>query len=186
MNMTKEIKARKELREWLIAITIALIAVLLVRHFLFTTYIVSGQSMEPNFHDGDRMIINKIIYSMRDPKPGEVVVLHASKYDDYIKRVIAVEGDTVRIEYDDVYVNGIRIDEPYIDHEVQAARESHTVYNRFNQEDIVIPEGHIYVLGDNRSNSMDSRSMGPIPINEVVGRSDFIFYPFDRIGGIQH
>lgn len=188
-------KARKEIREWLFAIVISFVVISLLRSFVISTYVVDGSSMEPNFHHGDRMIVNKIIYHMREPKRGEVVVLHADKFVnyaqrdarvDYIKRVIALPGETVRVEGDDVYVNGEKIAEPYIEKAVQMAKEVGRTYNVINVEEVLIPEDHVFVMGDNRSNSRDSRTMGPIPISEIVGRSDIVFFPLDGIRMVRH
>lgn len=179
-------KQKKELREWIWAIAISLVVIHILRSFVFSTYVVNGLSMEPNFHDGDRMIVNKLIYHIREPKRGEVVILHANTKSDYVKRVIALPGDTIRVEGDNVYVNGEKIVEPYLEEAVRVAHEAGMPYNRIDQEEITVPDGYVFVMGDNRSYSRDSRSMGPIPISEIVGRSDVVFFPFNSIRIVQH
>jgi len=140
--------------------------------------------MQPNFHDGDRLIINKLQYTFGSPQRGDVVVLHASAQDDYIKRVVALPGDTLKVEGDGVYVNGERIVEGYIQDEINMASEMKLTYNTLDQEEVTVPEGSVFVLGDNRSNSKDSRSLGAIPISEIVGKASVRFYPFSdfRVG----
>src|SRR5690606_38888738 len=101
----------KELYEWIKTFAIAIVLVVIIRLFLFDNYVVYGQSMEPNFEHQERLIVNKIIYDLRAPKRGEVVVLHAPEGEDYIKRVIALPGETVRVEGDNVYVNGEKLEE---------------------------------------------------------------------------
>ncbi len=100
-------KAKNEVVEWLKAIVIALILVALIRWLLFKPFIVDGPSMQPNFHTGERLIVNEILYDIRKPQRGEVIVFHVpSEGKDFIKRVIAVAGDTVKVEGDTVTVNG--------------------------------------------------------------------------------
>lgn len=100
-------KGKNEVVEWLKAIIIALILVALIRWLLFKPFIVDGPSMQPNFHTGERLIVNEILYDIRAPHRGEVIVFHVpSEGKDFIKRVIAVAGDTVKVEGDTVTVNG--------------------------------------------------------------------------------
>lgn len=185
----------KSLLEWGKAFVIALIIVFLFRWLFFTSTIVSGISMEPSFFHNERIIVNKIIYRVSEPKRGEVVVFHALEDADYIKRVIAVGGDKVRVDGDDVYVNEQIIDEPYLKEQLERAQLSGLLYNvslNFHSDDgtssVLVPEGTVFVLGDNRPRSKDSRSadVGFVNVNEIVGRADAIFWPFDRIQIIKH
>lgn len=103
-------KAKNEIVEWLKAIVIALVLVILIRWLLFKPFVVDGPSMQPNFETGERVIVNEILYDIREPKRGEVIVFHVpSEGRDFIKRVIAVEGDTVEVQDDTVMVNGKRL-----------------------------------------------------------------------------
>lgn len=100
-------KPKNEVLEWVKAIAIALVLVFLIRWLLFKPFIVDGPSMQPNFHTGERVIVNEILYDIRSPQRGEVIVFHVpSEGRDFIKRVIGVAGDTVKVEGDVVTVNG--------------------------------------------------------------------------------
>lgn len=182
--------------EWGKAIAIALIIVITVRWLLFTPTIVSGISMEPNFHHYERIIVNKFIYHFNDPKRGEVIVFHVDEDLEYIKRVIGVAGDTVMIDGDDVYINGVIIDEPYIKEQVEQAKQAGTQYNHSSYylskaeglTPVTVPEGTVFVLGDNRSRSKDSRSedVGFVHISDIKGRVDVVFWPFSHFKRVKH
>ncbi|PWW06374.1 signal peptidase I [Paenibacillus cellulosilyticus] len=183
-------KFGKEIFEWVKAIAIAVILVLIIRWLLFMPFIVDGPSMQPNFQTGERVIVNKILYKIREPKRGEVIVFHVPEEGrNFIKRVIGVEGDTIRYEGDDLYVNGEKVNETYIQEAIdQAHAEGHDYNNsQFSQNfpndsftESVVPEGHIFVLGDNRPESKDSRMIGFVSLDEVIGRSDVIFWPLNK------
>ncbi|MNI80162.1 Signal peptidase IB [compost metagenome] len=149
--------------------------------------------MQPNFHTSERIIVNKIIYDIRDPKHGEVVVFHVpSEGRDFIKRVIGIPGDTVKVEGDTVTINGQVIDEKYIQEALDEKHKNNELYNReanFPNEfvsDDVVPEGYVFVLGDNRSNSTDSRRIGFVPYSDIIGRADLVFWPLNDIQFIKH
>lgn len=187
---------KSEAWEWTKALVIAAGIVLIIRWFLFTPTVVSGSSMEPNFSSQERIIVNKIVYSWDEPERGEVIVFHAPEEKDYIKRVIALPGDSIMVRQDQVYVNGELIAEPYIQEQVDETRRNGTSYNRYKNfrvtdlgiEPAVVPEGHYFVMGDNRSGSRDSRdpSIGFVPSDQIVGRADLIFWPFSEIRWIHH
>jgi signal peptidase I len=172
---------KSELWEWVKALLVALGLVLVIRWFLFAPFIVEGPSMEPNFHTGERLIVNKIIYSIRAAEHGEVVVFHATKEKDYIKRVIALPGETVKVDEDKVYVNGQLIEEPYLKEAVDEAEKKGVSYNVRNYAEHTVPEGTIFVMGDNRSNSYDSRDIGFIQYDQIVGRADIVFWPINDL-----
>mgnify|MGYP001290714150 CR=1 FL=1 len=189
--------AASELMEWIKALAIAGILVFLVRWFLVSPFIVDGPSMQPNFWDRERIIVNKIIYDFREPKRGEVIVFHVpSEGRDFIKRVIAVPGDTVSVFEDTITVNGQPIEEPYLK---EAYEKAHAAGRKYNPDDSdtshfpnsrfpdgKVPEGMLFVLGDNRSNSEDSRMIGFVPMKEVVGRADLVFWPLKDIRIVSH
>lgn len=186
--------AYKEIVEWIKALVIAVVLVFLIRQFLFSPFIVDGPSMQPNFETGERLIVNKILYAIREPKFGEVVVFDVPEEGrKFIKRVIGVPGDKIRLEGDDLYINDKKIDEPYIKEAVEAAHAEGRLYNASgpnfpNSEvtEVTVPEGAIFALGDNRSNSTDSRVIGFVTDKEVVGRADIIFWPLDKLEFIKH
>lgn len=182
--------------EWAKSIIIALVIVFICRWFIFTPTIVSGISMEPNFHNNERIIVNKFIYYFTKPKRGEVIVFHALENSDYIKRVIAVAGDTVMVEGDNVYVNGELINESYIEEQVEEARRRGSLYNTsanfkvdfYGISAVEVPEGTVFVLGDNRPRSKDSRSqdVGFVNLKEIKGRADVMFWPLNEMKLIKH
>ena len=135
---------------------------------------VENISMEPTLQPGYLLIVNKLAYKLGEPKHGDIVVFHymGDKNEDYIKRVIGLPGDEVNIENGTVYVNGIALSEPYI-----AAFPAYS-------GTWVVPEGSLFVLGDNRNNSSDSHQWGFVDLDDVVGKAVFIYYPFDVIGSL--
>lgn len=185
-------KKKNELVEWLKALLIALILVVLIRWLLFQPFMVQGPSMQPNFVTGQKLIVNEILYDIRKPERGEVIVFHVpSEGRDFIKRVIAVAGDTVQVEGDKVIVNGKTVSETYIQEAIDQAHAEDRLYNSLNFPntdfpDGKVPEGHVFVMGDNRSNSTDSRMIGYVPLEDIIGRADLIFWPLKDIGFINH
>lgn len=179
----------KELRDWVVAILIAVLIAFFVREYIFTLVKVQGQSMEPSLHNNDRLYVNRFFYT---PKKGDVVIFEPATDPDrpYVKRVIATEGDTVYIDFrtGDVYVNDEVIDEDYIKDETREMGSyildliKNGEYSRTNP--IVIQPGYIFVMGDNRNNSKDSRHLGPVPIEEVMGGAVFRFWPLSGAGSV--
>jgi signal peptidase I len=180
--------AKNEAWEWIKALLIAGVLVFVIRTFLFAPFIVDGPSMEPNFFTGERLIVNKLIYDIRGPKRGEVIVLHAPEGKDFIKRVIGLPGETVRVEGDQVFVNGKVIEEPWIQEAVNEARKGGGTYNTTGFPETKVPDGSVFVLGDHRGVSKDSRypDVGFIPFNKIVGRADVLFWPIKDIGIVKH
>jgi signal peptidase I len=129
---------------------------------------VEGSSMEPTLHNGEFLIVNRLAYRLGSPKIGDVVVFHppSDLEQEYIKRVIALPGDRVEISNGKVIVNGQALNEPYI-----------AAHPNYNYPLTVVPPGSLFVLGDNRNNSSDSHSWGPAPLNEVVGKAIFVYWP---------
>jgi signal peptidase I len=138
---------------------------------------VDGSSMEPTLHNGEFVIVNKLAYKLGEPKLGDIIVFHFPRDPDqeYIKRVIGVPGDDVNIQGGKVYVNGREINEPYI-----AAPPAYT------DSHWDVPEGQLFVLGDNRNNSSDSHSWGTVPLEYVVGKALFIYWPLEEWGIVDH
>ncbi|NOJ73108.1 signal peptidase I [Paenibacillus alvei] len=178
---------KKEILEWIKAIIIAVVLVILVRWLLFSPFVVDGPSMEPTLWTGERVIVNKLIYNLSKPAPGDVIVFHEPKEDkDLIKRVIGVAGDTIEYKGDNLIVNGNRVDEAYISEAISTAHNKGELYNNNDfPNDIVtvnkVPEGYIFVMGDHRNNSKDSRGLGFIPLEDVIGRAELIFWPLNKI-----
>lgn len=188
--------AYKEIVEWIKALVIAVVLVFIIRQFLFSPFIVDGPSMEPNFESGERLIVNKILYTFREPKFGEVVVFDVPEQGrKFIKRVIGVPGDKIKLEGDNLYINDQLVEESYIKEAIEAAHARGELYNgdgaSYNfpndmVQEMVVPEGAVFAMGDHRDNSTDSRMIGFVEDKEIVGRADVIFWPLDKISFIKH
>jgi signal peptidase I len=177
---------KTEVWEWTKAIAVAIVLVVMVQTFLVTPFIVSGASMEPNFHDHERMLVNKLIYRFAEPERGEVVVFLHSDGRDFIKRVIGVAGDTVRVEGDQVFINDVPYREPFLEEIYTLRRQNNEVWNIKDSADYIVPPGHVFVMGDNRSDSLDSRDIGAVETSRIVGRSDLIYWPLSNFHVVQH
>jgi signal peptidase I len=186
MEQTKNEK--NEILEWVKALVIAFGLSLLIRYLLFTPIVVDGESMMPTLENGDRMIVNKIGFEIGKPDRFDIVVFHATEKKDYIKRVIGLPGDHVAYKDDQLFVNGDAIPEPYLD-KYKAEITSGTLTENFTLEEYtqmsVIPEGYVFVMGDNRLNSTDSRQIGLISIKDIVGKTNVIFWPPSEIDHIE-
>lgn len=179
-EVTSSHARKNEIWEWIKALGIAIVLAFLIRTFLFAPFIVEGESMETTLHNNEKLVVNKVVYYVQDPKPGDIVVFHAEATRDYIKRVIAVAGDTVEVKNDQLLINGNPVEEPYL---AQKREEAKRLGEPLTQDfgPVKIPEGHIFVMGDNRPNSHDSRAIGPVSVSTVVGRAEFTFWPLADI-----
>lgn len=179
------VRLKKNSVEWLKTIGIALIIAFVVRTFLFTSYVVDGQSMMPTLENGNLLMVNKMTYNIRDIKRFDVVVFHANESEDYVKRVIGLPGEHVAYKDNQLYINGELLEEPYLD---EYKSEPHSLYRTadFSLEEITgestIPEGKVFVIGDNRNGSYDSRDFGCIDIEQIVGKVNLRYWPLKDIG----
>lgn len=178
-------KEKNELWEWTKALLIAFAIAAFIRYFLFTPIVVDGDSMMPTLENGDRMIVNKFSYKIGEPDRFDIVVFHAPEQKDYIKRVIGVPGDFVEYKDDQLYINGEPIDEPYLD-AYKAEISEGNLTGDFSLKDIdpsldVIPEGYVFVMGDNRRFSKDTRHIGIVDQKEIIGNTSIIFWPLNEI-----
>ncbi len=153
--------------EWGIAVISALAIAVIIRFFLFAPYEVNGTSMYPTLGGNELLIVNKIIYDVSDPSYGDIVVFHTDEHRDFIKRIIGLPGDKVAVKNGSVFRNGKKLNEPYI---------AEKMIGDFPET--VVSKGHLFVLGDNRNNSKDSRIIGAVDEKEVVGRADIVVLPF--------
>ena len=162
------------LREILITLILAVIIFFVLQNAIQRSPVV-GISMEPSFKDGQQLIVNKAVYHFRDPERGEVIILHPSTNPEmsYIKRVIGIPGDTLEVKNGAVYVNGVKLDEPYI--------KEPPAYT-FEEERI--PANEYFVLGDNRNNSNDSHNDWTVPRQNMVGKAWLSIWPADTWGPI--
>ncbi|GGH84491.1 signal peptidase I [Pullulanibacillus pueri] len=177
-------RGKSDLFEWIKALAIAVIIAIVVRSFIFTNYIVDGSSMMPTLQDGNRLIVNKIDYDFTQPKRFDIIIFHATPTDDYVKRVIGLPGDTVQYKNDTLYVNGKKYDEPYLKPYKEQISQGNLTYD-FTLKDIPngqerVPKGKVFVLGDNRRNSQDSRYFGFVDMDKIVGKVNVRYWPFDE------
>ncbi len=151
----------------------AIVIALLIHLFLAQATRVYGQSMEPNIHADQRLVIEKLSYRFHGPRRGDVVVLHDPSGGDelLIKRVIGLPGERVSVVNGHVSVDGGALKEPYLDQDTEASTRSW-----------IVPPLHVFVMGDNRGASRDSRSFGPVAIDQLVGHAVFRYWPLSQFG----
>ncbi|MDT2048354.1 signal peptidase I [Bacillus sp. 1780r2a1] len=172
----------KEIVAWGKSILIAVAIVFLVRNFVFVPIIVDGASMMPTLESEERMIVNKLGGVDRF----DIVVFHVTKNKDYIKRVIGLPGDHIEYKDDTLYINGKAYEEPYLD-EYKKGLLGQPLTEDFKLEEYtgetVVPNGQLFVMGDNRRNSLDSRSpmLGTVPYDQVVGKAELAYWPLEKL-----
>lgn len=161
---------RDEFVAWVKTLASAAVYATLIVTFGFQVARVEGQSMAPTLQDQDRLIVNKLIYRLDEPHRGDIVMLYYPLNPDksFVKRVIAEEGDTVRITDGRVYVNDIPLEDSYVPPEYR----SHDDYGP-----TVVPEGYYFVMGDHRNNSSDSRHWGMVPKRYIIGKVQIRWWP---------
>ena len=161
--------------DWVVVVGIALLVAIIVRTFLLAHFVVEGSSMRNTLHAGDRVFVNKLSYRLHEPNRGDVVVLHeiqGANERDLIKRVIALPGEVVEMDDCVVTIDGQRLIEPYLDPSVVTPGNCGS-----NFPALTVPEDHVFVMGDNRPGSQDSRALGSIPYEDLVGRAFVVFWP---------
>jgi signal peptidase I len=148
-----------------------------VRPFVVEAYRIPTESMVPTLEVGDRVLASKFIYRIFEPERGDIVVFDSVDEDDQtlIKRVVGVAEDEVQVQGGVLYVNDEAQEEPYLND----ADQFRSYYGP-----TVVPEGHIFVMGDNRGNSADSRVFGPLPLENLKGEAFMRFWPVSKIGTI--
>ena len=208
--MEKEEKKEKEktilaeVLDWTYCIALAIVITLLIKNLVFSTTIVRKESMVPTLQDGNILVVNRLAQVTKQPlERGDIVVIEAplgvksgtnfAYYKDdsfmekvgklfkktlYIKRVIGLPGEHLVIDGDDIYINGEKLVENYANPDREKDPPDY-------DQDIEIPEGYVFCVGDNRDRSMDSRYFGLIPIEKVEGKANFRLYPFDKFGNIE-
>ena len=178
-------KQRSQMRaiwEWVFVVVVAISAAMLIRVFLFQQYYIDGPSMQTTLMPEDRVLVNKMSYKLHDIHRGDVIVFdrvtNEVQHDDLIKRVLGLPGETLEIRSCIVYIDGVQVNEPYLNPEQTSQVEpsarcgSHT-----DMAPVVVPEEMVFVMGDNRVQSFDSRDFGPIDTDKVRGRAFVVIWP---------
>ncbi|UOF91892.1 signal peptidase I [Fodinisporobacter ferrooxydans] len=169
-NKNYEASAWSVAWDWIKAIAIALIIAFLIKQFVFAFFQVSGESMDRTLANGERVLVDKIPYYFHQPQYNDIVVFHESADEDWIKRVIGRPGDTILFKNGILYRNGKQVSEPYINGPM--------VPGDFGP--YKIPQGDLFLMGDNRNVSKDSREIGPVKISQVIGRAEVVVFPFSK------
>ncbi|MCE5254785.1 MAG: signal peptidase I [Actinomycetia bacterium] len=172
----KKSGALRAVVEIVVIIAAAFVIAMLVQAFIVKPFTIHQVSMEPTLLEGDRILLSRLTYHFRDPESGDIVVFHSpvTEGEDLVKRVIAVAGDRVAIRDGSLYINGERRDEPYLMEQGF----------RGEMDELVIPEGRVFVMGDNRNNSGDSRYFGPIDTESIIGCAFCVYWPVGRWKGL--
>jgi signal peptidase I len=168
---------RRKVIEWVVLIGVALVVALVIKAFLFQAFYIPSDSMVPTLKKDDRVLVNKLSYKLHDVNRGDIVVFskppkEQSDINDLVKRVVALPNEAVEAHDGHVYVDGRRLDEPYLPDDVVQADFARRK----------VPSGYVWVMGDNRSNSEDSRVFGPIRESSIVGRVFVRIWPLGRLG----
>ncbi len=188
LNLEEESpSASKIIRDWIFVIVIALGAAMLVRVFVLQQFYISGPSMETSLFQNDRVLVNKLSYRLHDVARGDVIVFDrvttsggVVEHDDLIKRVIAVGGDSIQIKKCQVWVNGLEVEEPYLGF-IDEGADLNSRCRVVDMPALTVPDDQLFVMGDNRAESFDSRSFGPIPRKLVIGRAFAVVWPLGSL-----
>lgn len=182
----KSFDIKKEVKDWIISILVAILIVYLLTAYVFTIVNVEGKSMLPTINNGDRIVVTRMGY---EPKNGDIVVFHPDVEPNqaYIKRVIAVEGQTVYIDYREnrVLVDGEEVKEDYI---FSGDNDKMENTHNFASEFGTVPKDCCFVMGDNRNESRDSRDklVGFVSYSSIIGKAAFRIFPFNHIGQVSN
>ncbi len=169
----------REIVEWVVLFAGAYLLATLISTYIFQIIPVMGESMTPTLQSGERMFVTKFTYYFREPERHEIVITHYPESGDlFVKRVVGLPGETIGVHDGQVYIDGEPLEEPY-------TRED-TIY--YEMEDTVIPEGYVFVMGDNRNDSKDSHSssVGPLPLSDLVGKAQFVIWPLNAIRSLRY
>lgn len=175
---------KREGIEWIKAFALGIIIFAFIRIFFFSNYVVEGESMLPTLEEGNKVVVNKFGDELDELERFDVIVFHANEEEDFVKRVIGLPGDKIEYREDRLYVNGKKVYEPFLK---QYREESLGGYltGDFTLEDLTgeerVPEGKLFVLGDNRLGSWDSRQFGFISVDQVVGQVNLRYWPLEEM-----
>lgn len=184
---------KSEIREWTESIVIALILAIFIRSFFIQAFKIPSGSMRPTLIERDRLMVNKLRYGplipftkkrlpgFTEPRRGDVIVFiyPDNPKRDFIKRIIGLGGEKIEIRDWDIYINGKLVEETKIKN-IKYYNQLNVQYGKVGQI-IEVPDGHVFVLGDNSGSSHDSRYWGFVPVENIVGKAEFIYWPFNRM-----
>jgi signal peptidase I len=184
-------RTAKVLRDWLVVLAVALGAAFTVRLWVLQQFYISGPSMETTLYTNDRVLVNKLSYRLHAVHRGDVVVFdrvtrngNEVAHDDLIKRVIALGGETIEIRGCTVFIDGRALEEPYLPSRDTSRGTPAERCRVENMRRTIVPKAHVFVMGDNRPESFDSRSFGSIPESLIVGRAFAVVWPIGSAGGL--
>ncbi|UVI32581.1 signal peptidase I [Paenibacillus spongiae] len=164
----------KEVREWVLSLSVAVIVALLVQNYAFAQTEVRNVSMQSTLFAGQRLIEDKITYRFEQPDRGDIVIINGPESEQrLIKRVIGLPGDVIDMKDGQIYVNGTLTEESYV---------KGSTYPNGLEVPYEVPEGKLFVMGDNREHSTDSRELGPISVSSIEGRAIFRLWPLSKFG----
>ncbi|MEP7202573.1 MAG: signal peptidase I [Ilumatobacteraceae bacterium] len=172
-------RKRSGLAEWIIVVVVAISSALLVRAYVLQQFAVEGTSMLNTLHPSDRVLVNKLSYHLHDPRRGDVVVLKRIESNaqerDLIKRVVALPGETIEYRDCQLLIDGTVVNEPYLDPQIVSPNRCGA-----DQPAVEVEAKHVFVMGDNRGGSLDSRdnSVGQIAYSNLIGRAFVVMWPF--------
>jgi signal peptidase I len=177
----------KAVRDWVIVLVVALVVALGIRTYVLQQFYISGPSMETTLYQPNRVLVNKLSYRLHDVNRGDVVVFdrvtsngESIQHDDLIKRVIGLPGEKISISKCVVYVNKVALKEPYLDSRDTEQEDLNERCRQPEMAELVVPAKQVFVLGDNRPQSMDSRMFGSVDENRIVGRAFVVLWPLSR------
>jgi len=173
----------KFIMSFLETVVVALVISVVLYLFIMTPHEVVGRSMDPTYKNGEMLMANKILYKMKKPERGDVIIFKYSETQDFIKRIIGLPRETVMLKDGKLYINGNLLDESnYL---------SSSVYTNGGEylkegETITVPEGRYFACGDNRPHSSDSRTFGPIDEKDIKGKAWIVYFPFNEFRLVKH
>ena len=178
---------KQEIISWLNAIVVGVLITVGLRYFIYTPILVDGASMMPTISDGDRVIVNKIVPKLSQYSGFDVIVFKATEDANYIKRIIGIPGDKIEYINDELFINGQKYEETYLDEHKASLMDSGLFTEDFRLEDYLgqekVPEDCYFVLGDNRRRSIDSRdeSVGFVSVDQIIGSVDLVVWPLSHL-----
>lgn len=191
---TKPKSSVRNLVEWVVVIGGAITVAVVIRAFVFQTFWIPSPSMATTLVKDDRVVVNKLSYRLHDVRRGDVIVFHRppsengadSAINDLIKRVVGLEGERVSILDGGVRIDGVPLEEPYTHglETVDNGCSTGDLQQLYTEAGYLVPEDHVFVLGDNRVNSGDGRCFGPVDEDLIVGRAFFKIWPPGHVGGL--